>query len=101
MTRVSRLSLQVGLDEAAAPAKGERVPVGSTVALVISKGPPPVEVPYLIDMKRDDAVYTLQQLGLNVEINEPPFTPLNRVISQDPAAGTLIPVGSTVTITII
>ncbi len=43
----------------------------------------------------------LTQLGLNVEINEPPFTPLNRVISQDPAAGTLIPVGSTVTITII
>jgi serine/threonine-protein kinase len=90
-----------GLVVSSTPAKGERVPVGSTVALVISKGPPPVEVPYLIDMKRDDAVYTLQQLGLNVEINEPPFTPLNRVISQDPAAGTLIPVGSTVTITII
>ena len=90
-----------GLVVSSTPAKGERVPVGSTVALVVSKGPPPVEVPYLIDMKRDDAVYTLQQLGLNVEINEPPFTPLNRVISQDPAAGTLIPVGSTVTITII
>ena len=90
-----------GLVVSTAPGKGERVPVGSTVALVVSKGPPPVEMPYLIDMKRDDAVYTLQQLGLNVEINEPPFTPLNRVISQDPAAGTLIPAGSTVTITII
>ena len=83
------------------PAKGERVPVGSTVALVVSKGPPPVEVPYLIDMPKDDAVGLLQSLGLNVEINEPPFTPLDRVISQDPAAGTLIPAGSTVTITII
>ncbi len=90
-----------GLVVSTTPGKGERVPVGSTVALVVSKGPPPVEMPYLIDMKRDDAVYTLQQLGLNVEINEPPFTPLNRVISQDPAAGTLIPAGSTVTITII
>ena len=90
-----------GLVVSTTPGKGERVPVGSTVALVVSKGPPPVELPYLIDMKRDDAVYTLQQLGLNVEINEPPFTPLNRVISQDPAAGTLIPAGSTVTITII
>lgn len=90
-----------GLVVSSSPGKGERVPVGSTVALVVSKGPPPVEMPYLIDMKRDDAVYTLQQLGLNVEINEPPFTPLNRVISQDPAAGTLIPAGSTVTITII
>jgi eukaryotic-like serine/threonine-protein kinase len=90
-----------GLIVSTTPGKGERVPVGSTVALVVSKGPPPVEMPYLIDMKRDDAVYTLQQLGLNVEINEPPFTPLNRVIAQDPAAGTLIPAGSTVTITII
>ena len=90
-----------GLVVSSSPAKGERVAVGSTVALVVSKGPPPVEVPYLIDMKRDDAVFTLQQLGLNVEVNEPPFTPLNRVISQDPSAGTLIPVGSTVTITII
>lgn len=90
-----------GLVVSTTPGKGERVPVGSTVALVVSKGPPPVEMPYLIDMKRDDAVYTLQQLGLNVEINEPPFTPLNRVIAQDPAAGTLIPAGSTVTITII
>ena len=90
-----------GLVVSTTPGKGERVPVGSTVALVVSKGPPPVEMPYLIDMKRDDAVFTLQQLGLNVEINEPPFTPLNRVIAQDPAAGTLIPAGSTVTITII
>jgi serine/threonine-protein kinase len=90
-----------GLVVSTTPGKGERVPVGSTVALVVSKGPPPVEMPYLIDMKREDAVYTLQQLGLNVEINEPPLTPLNRVISQDPAAGTLIPAGSTVTITII
>jgi beta-lactam-binding protein with PASTA domain len=83
------------------PAKGERVPVGGTVALVVSKGPPPVEVPYLIDMKRDDAVAALQQRGLRVEINEPPFTPLNRVIAQNPSAGTLVPAGSTVTITII
>lgn len=90
-----------GLVVSSSPGKGERVPVGSTVALVVSKGPPPVEVPYLIDMKRDDAVYVLQNLGLNVEINEPPFTPLNRVISQDPPSGTLVPVGSTVTITII
>ena len=90
-----------GLVISTVPGKGERVPVGSTVELLVSKGPPPVEVPYLIDMKRDDAVYLLQELGLNVEVNEPPFTPLNRVISQDPAAGTLIPAGSTVTITII
>ncbi|MBM3687005.1 MAG: Stk1 family PASTA domain-containing Ser/Thr kinase [Actinobacteria bacterium] len=90
-----------GLVVSTTPGKGERVPVGGAVALVVSKGPPPVEVPYLIDMKRDDAVALLQNLGLNVEVNEPPFTPLSRVIAQDPDAGTLIPQGSTVTITII
>jgi eukaryotic-like serine/threonine-protein kinase len=90
-----------GLVVSTTPTKGERVPVGGTVALVVSKGPPPVEVPYLIDMKRDDAVAVLQQRGLQVQINEPPFTPLNRVISQNPSAGTLVPAGSTVTITII
>ena len=90
-----------GIVMSTSPAKGERVPVGGTVSLVVSKGPPPVEVPYLIDMKRDDAVDALQQRGLKVEINEPPFTPLNRVISQNPSAGTFVPVGSTVTITII
>ena len=55
----------------------------------------------LIDMIKEDAVALLQSLGLNVDINEPPFTPLNRVIAQDPSSGTLVPAGSTVTITII
>jgi beta-lactam-binding protein with PASTA domain len=58
-------------------------------------------VPYLIDMIREDAVALIESLGLVVDINEPPITPLNRVISQDPSAGTLLPRGSTVTITIV
>lgn len=84
-----------------APAAGEKVDVGSTVTLVVSKGPPPVEVPYLIDMFREDAVIAIENLGLVANVQEGPFTPLNRVINQDPRAGTFIPVGSTVTITII
>lgn len=83
------------------PGKGDKVDVGGTVALVVSKGPPPVEVPYLIDMFREDAIAVLESLGLYVEINEPPVTPLNRVIAQDPPAGTMVPQGSTITITII
>lgn len=83
------------------PGKGEKVNVGSTVELLVSKGPPPVEVPYLVDMLKQDAIDTLVYLGFNVDVNEPPITPLGRVISQDPAGGTLLPYGSTVTITII
>ncbi len=94
-------SIDSGLVISTSPDKGARVDVGGTVALVVSKGPPPVEVPFLIDMIKEDAVALLQSLGLNVDINEPPFTPLNRVIAQDPSSGTLVPAGSTVTITII
>jgi beta-lactam-binding protein with PASTA domain len=84
-----------------APAPGELVESGSSITLTVSDGPPPVEVPYLIDMIREDAVALIESLGLVVDINEPPITPLNRVISQDPSAGTLLPRGSTVTITIV
>ena len=90
-----------GLVISTTPAKGEKVNVGGTVNLVVSKGPPPVEVPYLIDMPRDDAVYLLDSLGFEVVVNESAFTPLDRVISQDPSSGTMLPYGSTVTITII
>ena len=90
-----------GLVISTTPAKGEKVNVGGTVNLVVSKGPPPVEVPYLIDMPRDDAVYLLDSLGFEVVVNESAFTPLDRVISQDPSSGTMLPFGSTVTITII
>lgn len=83
------------------PAAGEKVEVGGTVTLVVSKGPPPVEVPYLLDMFREDAVALIESLGLVANVQEGPFTPLNRVINQDPRAGSFIPVGSTVTITII
>lgn len=83
------------------PGKGEKVEVGGTVELVVSKGPPPVEVPYLIDMPRQDAIDLLTSLGLNVDVNEPPVITLDRVILQDPSSGTTVPLGSTVTITII
>ena len=67
----------------------------------MSKGPPPVTVPNLIDMNRDKAVSTLQGLGLKAKVIAGAATPLDRVYSQDPPAGTKIPRGSTVTIRII
>lgn len=83
------------------PAAGEKVEAGGTVTLLVSLGPPPVEVPYLIDLFREEAVAIIEGLGLVANVQEGPFTPLNRVINQDPTAGTMIPAGSTVTITII
>jgi serine/threonine-protein kinase len=83
------------------PAPGTTIPSGSTVELLVSKGPPPVVVPNLIDMRRKAAVTALEDLGLRVDVEAGEFTPLNRVISQIPAAGTEVPKGSTVTIRII
>jgi serine/threonine-protein kinase len=83
------------------PAPGTTIPSGSTVEILVSKGPPPVVVPNLIDMRRKAAVAALEDLGLRVTVEAGEFTPLNRVISQVPAAGTEVPKGSTVTLRII
>jgi serine/threonine-protein kinase len=83
------------------PKAGTIVDSGTRIALVVSKGPPPVTVPNLIDMPRQKAITTLQRLGLRPNVVEGDFSPLNRVISQDPSPGTEIPKGSTVTIRII
>ncbi len=83
------------------PKPGEVVPSGSTVQLIVSQGPPLVEVPNLVDMSKESAIATLDKLGFKVDVNEGAFTPLNRVLSQNPVAGTKAPKGSVVTINII
>jgi beta-lactam-binding protein with PASTA domain len=74
---------------------------GSTVELVVSKGPPPVEVPNLIDMRRKAAVEELQRLGLTAKIDDGEVTRLNRVFDQTPSPGEMVPRGTTVTLRII
>ncbi|MDE1047659.1 MAG: PASTA domain-containing protein, partial [Candidatus Nanopelagicales bacterium] len=83
------------------PKVGNTVASGSTVMLVVSKGPPPVVVPNLVDMPRKKAIAALEKIGLRAKVEVGAVAPLNRVISQSPAAGAEIPKGSTVTIRII
>ena len=83
------------------PQAGTTVDSGSTVALVVSKGPPPVEVPDLIDLRRGPAVEALERLGLRAQIDDGEFTRLNRVFDQSPSPGELVPRGSTVTLRIV
>ena len=52
-------------------------------------------------MRRSEAVAALRKLGLKVKVIAGQATPLNRVYSQNPAAGTEVPKGSTVTISVI
>ncbi|MBM02503.1 MAG: hypothetical protein CMH43_02130 [Micrococcales bacterium] len=74
---------------------------GSTVKIVVSKGPPPVEVPDLIDRRQDNAVAELERLGLVAEIDDGEVTRLNRVFDQSPSPGELVPRGTTVILRII
>lgn len=83
------------------PQAGTTVDSGSTVALIVSKGPPPVEVPDLIDLRRGAAVEALERLGLRAQIDDGEFTRLNRVFDQSPSPGELVPRGSTVTLRIV
>ena len=83
------------------PKVGNTVASGSTVKLLVSKGPPPVVVPNLVDMPRKKAIAALEKIGLRAKVEVGAVAPLNRVISQSPAAGAEIPKGSTVTIRII
>lgn len=83
------------------PAEGTIVDSGTSVDMVLSKGPPPVTVPNLIDMPRDRAVAALRKIGLKARVLEGDFSPLNRVISQSASAGSEVPKGSTITLRII
>lgn len=94
-------SVADGVVISAKPKAGTVVNSGSRVSLVVSKGPPPVTVPNLIDMNKDRAVASLEALGLRAKVIQGAATPLDRVYSQDPPAGSRIPRGSTVTIRVI
>ena len=78
------------------PAEGTRLP-GSTVAVVVSLGPEPVEVPAVFEQRFDEAAATLEDLGFVVERRGADI--FGRVVSQDPSAGTELPLGSTVVLT--
>ena len=84
------------------PKQGTAVPKGGTVTLLVSKGPPPVRVPNVVDRGRAEAVRILRDAGLRVSIEEPlGVTPLDRVLRQSPGGGDTVPKGTTVVLQIV
>lgn len=84
------------------PAAGATLVPGDTIQLVASKGPAPATVPDVVGMGQQEAMTALQEAGLQpLSKNQFPIVVLDRVYSQDPAAGTQLPRGSTVTIRIV
>lgn len=78
------------------PAAGERVARGSTVAVVVSTGPPMVQVPATAGMSAVEASAALRGAGLTVAAVR--GAPDADVRGTDPAAGQAVPPGSRVTI---
>lgn len=84
------------------PAPGRQVPVGRTIAVVVSRGPLTVAVPDVRGQAFETARARLEELGLAVErVNRPtPGATRGAVVGQNPAAGAAVPPGTTVTLTV-
>ncbi len=88
------------------PAAGQTVKAGDTVGLVVSEGQKPpakVAVPDVTGMSQATAVSTLSAAGLLTTVTEVATadpTQVGVVMQQNPAAGTMVNVDSTVAITV-
>ncbi|MBL1073261.1 Stk1 family PASTA domain-containing Ser/Thr kinase [Nocardia sp. 2] len=84
------------------PREGTRVDSGSSVQITLGKGPEQVAVPYVVGQSIDVAEQTLtKSAGLQIVKQEVPNAqPKGTVIATDPAAGTMVDKGSSVTVQI-
>jgi serine/threonine-protein kinase len=85
------------------PAPGITVSRGDTDSYYVSRGVPQVAVPDLSGLDQTQAASALQTAGLllgTVSQQTSATVPVGQVVSQDPAAGTSVATGSTVTIVV-
>jgi beta-lactam-binding protein with PASTA domain len=94
-------SIEKGIAIRTVPAAGEEVERGERIQLFVSSGPEQVEVPDVTGLSRDSAQSLLTRAGLEPVVEERESKePVDDVIAQNPAAGTEVDRGSTVTITV-
>ncbi len=84
---------------------GDAIDRTTTIHLIVSTGAPPdasaVSAPNVLNMKYGDAVSQLNGAGLTAAVKFVTQTEQNGlIVAQDPPAGSKIPAGSTVTITL-
>ena len=82
---------------------GATVAPGSTVNLVVATAPPLIAVPTVVNLLQADADAAIVAAGFAVgaaTFEDSDIVPFDRVISQDPAAGSLAPTGSAVDLTV-
>jgi serine/threonine-protein kinase len=81
------------------PEKGSKLKSGGSVRLVVSRGSSKVGVPEITGQSAGYADSKLKEIGLNPERQPDAFSetvPEGSVVSQDPAAGTMVQKGSAV-----
>lgn len=74
---------------------------GDAVALVVSKGPPLVEVPQVRGQQLDEARRALEAAGFVVEVRRLVENGFGTVLGTNPGAGQQVPRGSTVTVNVV
>jgi serine/threonine-protein kinase len=84
------------------PSPGMRVTDGSTVTVVLSAGPPPVEVPRVMGQSSSSAGAVLASLGLKAQLTSVPAPGVNpgTVTGQSPTAGRYLPAHSSVSLAV-
>lgn len=83
------------------PTAGVSVPEGTSVSLLLSKGPQPIPVPNVVGAAEADAAAALQAAGFTAAPTpQDNAAPKGTIISQTPVAGTLVPPGTAVTIAV-
>jgi hypothetical protein len=91
-----------GIAIAQTPVAGTRVLDGSTVRVVVSKGPPPVRVPAVIGRPSGSAENLLASVGLRYAVTPVPApgSEPGVVMQQSPAADATVPSGSAVALNV-
>ncbi|MGW5435875.1 Stk1 family PASTA domain-containing Ser/Thr kinase [Nocardia asteroides] len=86
------------------PLGGSRIDEGSTVTLQVSTGPSQVQLPRLVGLTQSEAEQKLNSMGLrldpNVQRKESSTAEVDKVIGQEPSAGSRVDVDQTVVVTI-
>jgi serine/threonine-protein kinase len=94
-------SVEEGTVIHSSPSAGSTATHGSTVAIIVSRGPKLTKVPVLVGSQRRLAVQQIRGRGLAPSVSEEESdSAAGEVISQSPSAGSEVEAGSTVTITV-
>jgi serine/threonine-protein kinase len=101
VTQVTSDSVEAGRVIHSDPGGGSTATRGSTVVLIVSKGPKLAKVPVLVGTQRGVAVQQIRGQGFVPEVSEQESSaPAGQVIRQSPSAGSELPAGSTVSIVV-